>query len=570
MSTDKLSPVEGIKTRSRQLRGTIAEGLLDLVTGAISEDDTQLIKFHGIYQQDDRDLRAERRDQKLEPAFQFMVRARIPGGLCTPAQWLAFDAITQNYADGTLRLTTRQTFQLHGVLKGVLKPTIAAINQSLLDTLAACGDVNRNVMCTTLPLQRELHACAMTLARDISTHLLPQSGAYHEIWLDGVKLENGVEAVEPLYGSTYLPRKFKIGIALPPDNDVDVYSQDLGYIALIEQGRVVGYNVVVGGGMGVTHGDLATWPRVAEPLGRCTPAQVLTIAQAVLTTQRDHGDRTNRKHARLKYTLETMGIAAFRAEVEARAGVQLAPSAPVSFEDNGDPVQGWHTDDHGLHHYVLYVPSGRVCDAGEWRALSGLRVLAQRGLAQFRLSANQNLVLSDIAAGDRDAVAGLLQEYGLSAPVSPVRHLTLACVGLPTCGLAMAESERYAPSFISEIEALLAGHGLAGTPINIRITGCPNGCARPFLAEIALVGKAPGRYNLYLGGAADGSRLTVPYRDNITQAEILERLDFAFGRYAETRTPGERFGDFVIRAGMVAAVTSGPEFSVAVQKLTGT
>ena len=297
---------------------------------------------------------------------------------------------------------------------------------------------------------------------------------------------------------------------------------------------------------------------------------MLAIAQAVLTTQRDHGDRTNRKHARLKYTLETMGIAAFRAEVEARAGLQLAPSATVTFKDNGDPTQGWHTDDHNLHHYVLYVPSGRVSDTGEWRALSGLRAVAQRELAQFRLSANQNLVLSDIAAHDRDAVAGLLHEYGLSAPLSPVRHLTLACVGLPTCGLAMAESERYAPSFISEIEALLAGHGLAGTPINIRITGCPNGCARPFLAEIALVGKAPGRYNLYLGGAADGSRLTGPYRDNIPHAEILALLDLAFGRYAETRTPGERFGDFVIRAGIVDPVASGPEFSVAVQKLTGT
>ena len=569
MSTEQLSPVEGIKARSRHLRGTIAAGLVDLVTGAISEDDTQLIKFHGIYQQDDRDLRAERREQKLEPAFQFMVRARIPGGLCTPAQWLAFDAIARDYADGTLRLTTRQTFQLHGVLKGVLKPAIAAINQSLLDTLAACGDVNRNVMCTTLPLQRALHETAMELARGISRHLLPHSGAYHEIWLDGVKLESDPDTLEPLYGSTYLPRKFKIGIALPPDNDVDVYSQDLGYIALLEQGRVVGYNVVVGGGMGVTHGDLATWPRVAEPLGRCTPAQALAVAQAVLTTQRDHGDRTNRKHARLKYTLETMGMAAFRAEVEARAGVQLAPSVAVTFKDNGDPAQGWHTDDHGLHHYVLYVPSGRIGDVGEWRAISGLRAVAARGLAQFRLSANQNLVLSDIAARDRDAVAALLRDYGLSAPVSPVRHLTLACVGLPTCGLAMAESERYAPSFISKIEALLADHGLAGAPINVRITGCPNGCARPFLAEIALVGKAPGRYNLYLGGAADGSRLTVPYRDNITEGEILELLAQALGCYAATRTPGERFGDFVIRAGIVAEVTSGPAFSLAVRRLTG-
>jgi len=566
--SDELSAVEGIKTRSRQLRGTIAEGLTDQITGAISDDDTQLIKFHGSYQQDDRDLRAERREQKLEPAWQFMVRARIPGGLCTPAQWLAFDAIAHEYANGTLRLTTRQTFQLHGILKRDLKPTIAAINRALLDTLAACGDVNRNVMSTTLPASRAVHAEALDLALRISAHLLPKSGAYHEIWLDGEKLVDTAEVDEPVYGSTYLPRKFKIGLAVPPDNDVDVYSQDLGFIAVLDAGRITGYHVVVGGGMGVTHGDLATWPRVADGLGVCTPEHAVTVAEAVVTTQRDHGDRTNRKHARLKYTVDDMGLDAFRAEVERRAGIRFTPAPPIHFNDNGDRPQGWHQDDEDYWHYMLYAPSGRIRDDGAWQALSGLRAIAASGKAQFRLTANQNVLLSDISAADKAAVDALLRAHGLITTVSPVRHLALACVGLPTCALAMAESERYAPEFLSKVEALLDEHGLTGTPINLRITGCPNGCARPFLAEIALVGKAPGRYNLYLGGARDGSRLTVPFRDNITEAEILAELTTVFAAYAAGRNAGESLGDFVRRAGIVADIHTGQQFAGEVRRLT--
>lgn len=567
-NSDERSAVEGIKTRSRQLRGTIAEGLQDPITGAISDDDTQLIKFHGSYQQDDRDLRAERREQKLEPAWQFMVRARIPGGLCTPGQWLAFDAIAHEYANGTLRLTTRQTFQLHGILKRDLKPTIAAINRALLDTLAACGDVNRNVMSTTLPASRAVHAEALDLARRISAHLLPKSGAYHEIWLDGEKLVDTAEVEEPVYGRTYLPRKFKIGVAVPPDNDVDVYSQDLGFIAVLDGTRITGYHVVVGGGMGVTHGDLATWPRVADGLGVCPPALAVAVAEAVVTTQRDHGDRTNRKHARLKYTVEDMGLDAFRTEVERRAGLSFTPAPALHFNDNGDRPQGWHQDDEGFWHYMLYAPAGRIRDEGEWRALSGLRAIAQTGLAQFRLTANQNLLLSDIDTAHKASIASLLETYGLVTTVSPVRHLALACVGLPTCALAMAESERYAPAFLTAVESLLDRHGLAGTPVNLRITGCPNGCARPFLAEIALVGKAPGRYNLYLGGARDGSRLTVPFRDNITEAEILAELDTVFAAFAADRHPNESLGDFVRRAGIVADIRSGQQFSAEVRRLT--
>ncbi len=568
MSKPDLSAVEGIKTRSRWLRGTIADGLRDEVTGAISEDDTQLIKFHGSYQQDDRDLRAERAEQKLEPAWQFMVRARIPGGICTPEQWLAFDAIAHDFANGTLRLTTRQTFQLHGILKRALKPTIAAINHALLDTLAACGDVNRNVMSTSLPASRAIQAEALDFARCVSAYLLPKSGAYHEIWLDGEKLVDTAVEEEPQYGATYLPRKFKIGVAVPPDNDVDVYSQDLGFIAVVEGGRIASYIVLVGGGMGVTHGDLATWPRVADTLGVCPAEAAIAVAEAVLTTQRDNGDRTNRKHARLKYTVEDMGLVAFRAEVERRAGLTFTPAPVVHFDDNGDRPQGWHVDDEGLWHYMLYVPSGRIKDHGTWRALAGTRAIALAGLAQFRLTANQNLLFSDIRAEDKPTLDALLEEHGLGTAVSPLRHLALACVGLPTCALAMAESERFMPAFVTRVEGLLDRHGLAGTPINLRITGCPNGCTRPFLAEIALVGKAPGRYNLYLGGARDGARLTVPFRDNITEAEIVTALDEVLARYAAERCGAEGFGDFVRRVGIVASITGGREFSAQVKRLT--
>lgn len=563
---DEPSAVEGIKARSRLLRGTLVESLADPLTGAIREDDTQVIKFHGVYQQDDRDLRQERRERRLEPAFQFMVRARLPGGLCTPAQWLAFDEIARTHANGTLRLTTRQAFQLHGVLKHSLKPTLAAINRALLDTLAACGDVNRNAMCSVLPGSRAVHAEAVSLAAELSRRFLPRTGAYHEIWLDGAKVAEGGVEEEPVYGPLYLPRKFKLGIAVPPDNDIDVHSQDLGLVAIVEQGRIAGYNVLVGGGMGMTHGDFATWPRVADELGYCPADAVHAVAEAVVTTQRDFGDRTNRRHARLKYTVEDLGLERFRAEVEARAGVRLEAPRPVRFRDNADPL-GWRTDDEGYHHFGLHVPSGRIVDRDEWRALAGLREVAERGLAQFRLTANQNLMLCDVPTARRDELAALLDVHGLGRPVSAVRRLALACVGLPTCALAMAESERYAPEFLGEFERLLARHGLGDAAIGIRITGCPNGCARPFLAEVALVGKAPGRYNLYVGGAPDGSRLNAPLRENITQAEVLAVLDDLLGRYAAGRAPGEDFGGFVRRTAVVPAVASGREFAAAVRAL---
>jgi sulfite reductase (NADPH) hemoprotein beta-component len=452
-------------------------------------------------------------------------------------------------------------------VKGDLKPSIAAINACLLDTLAACGDVNRNVMATTLPDPAAIREEIVATSRALSEHLTPRTRAYHEIWLDGEQVLSTAAEQEPIYGDTYLPRKFKIGIAVPPDNDVDVFSQDLGYIAVVEAGRLVGFNVTVGGGLGMTHGEFATFPRAADVLGFCTPAQVLTVAEAVVTTQRDFGDRTDRRHARLKYTIETLGLDAFRREVERRLGAPLAPARVFQFTHNGDRY-GWREDADGHAHFTVYLSSGRVQDLPGRAALAGLREIAARKLAQFHLTPNQNLVLAFIAPAQRAEVAALLAEHGLDqAAIPPTRGLALACVGLPTCGLAMAESERYLDEFIARIEDLQSRHGIDERPITVRITGCPNGCARPYLAEIGLVGKAPGRYNLYLGAAFDGSRLNAPYAESLSETEILNRLDGLFGRYAAERTNGEAFGDFLVRTSVVPTVTSGPQFAAVARQL---
>lgn len=568
MTEKQLAEVELIKADSRLLRGTIVQGLADPLTGAMPESDTQLLKFHGTYQQDDRDLRSERRRQRLEPAYSFMIRVRVPAGVCSASQWLAMDDIAHRYANGTIRITTRQAFQFHGVVKRKLRETIATINASLLDTLAACGDVNRNVMCATLPARREIHAQASALALGLSKHLSPRTPAYHEIWLDGERLTSAPEE-EPIYGRTYLPRKFKIVVAVPPDNDVDVFAHDLGFIAITTGERVTGYTVTVGGGMGMSHGERATYPRLADVLGFVTPEQALRVAEAVVTTQRDFGDRTNRKHARLKYTVEDMGLPAFKAEVEKRAGFKLAPPAEFRFRQNGDTF-GWVADDSGRWHYTAFVASGRITDLPGWRGLTGLRAIAQTGLCEFRLTPNQNLVLSGIATEHKTEIEQILVAHGLNdGRVSPTRRLALACVGLPTCGLAMAESERYFPDFLSRMEELLARHGLEDEAITVRITGCPNGCARPFLAEIAVVGKGPDRYNLYLGAAFDGSRLNVAYGDNLAETEILAALDPLFARYAAERSDDERFGDFLVRAGIVPSIYSGVDFASAQTRLGG-
>ncbi len=560
MSDTSLTDVERIKAASRNLRGTLLDSLEDPLTGAIAEADAQLSKFHGIYQQDDRDLRSERTRQKLEPAYSFMIRARIPGGLLTTAQWLGMDRIAQEFAHDSIRLTTRQAVQFHGVIKRDLKQTIVDINRAALDTLAACGDVNRNVMSPPLPALSRVHRRVQKHAEELSTHLTPASGAYHEIWLDGKKLLTTEEEVEPIYGETYLPRKFKAAFVVPPQNDVDVFAQDLGFIAIIEDGEVAGFNVTVGGGMGMTHGDAATYPRLGDVLGFCRPEDVLAIAEAVVTTQRDFGDRTDRKHARLKYTIDDRGVDGFRNEVEHRSGVVFEAPRKFAFVGNGD-AYGWHRDDTGAWHYTLFVQNGRVSDVGERRLLSGLRALASRHKFEIRLTPNQNLIISKVANSDRDDIDDTLREFGIEndTQATPLRLNSMACVGFPTCGLAMAESERYLPDLIAALDNELARHDLQDAAITTRMTGCANGCARPYIAEIGLVGKGPGRYTMFLGAGFAGDRIGYPYLDNANEAEILDALSPLFARYAGEREGEERFGDFLVRAGVVPEVKHGSE-----------
>ena len=556
------SDVERIKRESRYLRGTLEESLKDPITGSIPDDDNRLMKFHGSYMQDDRDLRNERQKQKLEPAYQFMLRVRAAGGVVTPSQWLMMDRIAQRYANGTIRLTTRQSFQLHGVLKWNMKQTIREVNDALLTTLAACGDVNRNVMLNPNPNESAVHGEVYEWASKLSNHLDPRTRAYHEIWLDGEKVaDSRDEEVEPIYGPVYLPRKFKIGIAIPPSNDVDVFSQDLGLIAIVEEGRLKGFNIAVGGGMGMTHGDPATYPQLARIVGFCSPEQVVDVAEKIVTIQRDYGDRAVRKHARFKYTIDDFGIDWFVDELSRRLGYRLEDSRPFRFTSRGDRY-GWVKGSDGKWHYTLFIQNGRVMDADGYPLMTGLREIAKVHTGDFRLTANQNLIIAGIGSAKKKRIESLIQEYGLSDGLhdSALRRNSMACVALPTCGLAFAEAERYLPDLISRIEPMLAETGLREEEIVIRMTGCPNGCARPMLAELAFIGKAPGKYNMYLGGGFDGTRLNKLYRENIGEAEILDTLKPILERYAKERLEGERFGDFTIRAGYVSEVRDGREF----------
>lgn len=556
------SDVEGIKERSDYLRGTLKEVMLDRMSAGIPEDDNRLMKHHGSYLQDDRDVRAERQKQKLEPAYQFMLRVRLPGGVATPEQWLVMDDLSEKYGNGTLKLTTRQTFQIHGILKWNMKSTIQGINQALMDTIAACGDVNRNVMSTSNPYQSEIHAEVYEWGKKLSDDLLPRTRAYHEIWLDEERVAGTPDVdVEPMYGPLYLPRKFKIGMAIPPENDVDVFSQDLGYIAIIENGKLVGFNVAIGGGMGMSHGDKATYPQLAKVIGFCTPEQVYDVAEKVITIQRDYGNRSVRKNARFKYTVDRLGLENVKAELEKRLGWNLEEAKPYSFDHNGDRY-GWVQGLKGKWHFTLYVQNGRIADFDGYSLKTGLREIAKVHNGDFRLTANQNLIIGSVSTQKKKKITELLEKYGLTDGKhhSALRRSSMACVALPTCGLAMAEAERYLPKLIDKIEEIVEENGLRDKEITIRMTGCPNGCARHALGEIGFIGKAPGKYNMYLGAAFDGSRLSKMYRENIGEEEILKVLRTILPQYAKERNEGEHFGDFVIRAGIIEATTDGTNF----------
>ncbi|MCG7904369.1 MAG: assimilatory sulfite reductase (NADPH) hemoprotein subunit [Candidatus Thiodiazotropha weberae] len=553
----KLNPNELIKANSRYLRGTLKESMADQATGALSADDAQISKFHGFYEQDNRDLRLSRQQQFLEPYYSFMLRARLPGGVCTPQQWLTIDTVGRDLGNGTIRLTTRQTFQYHGILKANLKPLIKRINQVMIDSIGGCGDVNRNVLCNPNPHDSSLHQQVHQWAKRISEHLLPKTRAYHEIWLDGEAVAGG--ETEPLYGETYLPRKFKTAIAIPPHNDVDVYTNDLGFVAIAQADRLLGFNVLAGGGMGATHDDNTTFPRLADELGFVSPEHTLAVAEAVVAVQRDFGDRISRRHARLKYTIERMGVTAFKAEVEKRAGIHFETAKPVSFTSQGDRY-GWLEDSSGEWHLTLYIENGRIADTPGATLMSGLREIAGIHQGDFRITPSQNLIVARVPETQKDRIQQLALQHGLlSDRQSPTRLASIACVAFPTCPQAMAEGERYFPELMNRIEKITDNYGIEKSAIVMRMTGCPNGCARPYVAEIGLIGKGPGRYNLQLGGDGTGLRLNRLYRKNLNEHELLKTLDRLFKLYSEKRLANEGFGDFTIRYGLIKPVINPAE-----------
>ncbi|MGN8198453.1 NADPH-dependent assimilatory sulfite reductase hemoprotein subunit [Salinisphaera sp. RV14] len=571
--TKNLSPVEHIKLASNYLRGTIAEGLADELTASIAQDDTQLTKFYGFYQQDDRDIRAERKASKLEPHYQFMLRLRLPAGVVTGEQYLEIDRLAHEYANGTLRLTTRQTFQFHHVAKKHLRPLLQDAYKIGVDARGACGDVNRNVMASAFPEKSAVHAAIHDWSSRLSEHLAWKSRAYEEIFLE--QPPSGEADHEPIYGKSYLPRKFKIAIAVPPENDVDVFANDIGLIAIIENGELIGFNVAIGGGMGTTHGEPATYPRLGTVIGFAGLDHVLKTVETLVKIQRDYGDRENRKHARFKYTIDDHGLDFIHAQLAERAGIELEDARDYHFERNGDPL-GWQQSDDGAWHLTLFIENGRIADFddngrahhGQYRGRPGyklmtaLRELARIHKGTIRLTGNHNIVFAGIDEADKPAIEALAAHYGLDdgRERSPLRHASMSCVAFPTCGLAMAESERYLPELVDKLQGVMTDAGVGEVPIVIRMTGCPNGCARPFLGEIAFVGKAPGKYNLYLGAAFDGSRLNKLYRENIGEDEILAELTPLIERFAAEREDGEHFGDFVIRRGIIAATTEGRNF----------
>lgn len=547
----KLSEVEHIKERSKFLEGTIQDSLKDEITGNLYAQDQQLIKFHGSYVQSDRELDKERKSQKLEPLYSFMIRIRVPGGVATPEQWITMDDLASRYGFPTLKLTTRQAFELHGILKHNLRPTIKDINSSLMDSIAACGDVNRNVMCTVNPYTSAIHDAVQQVAVDVSAHLTPRTKAYYKIWVNDEQVAGPDEETteEPIYGNTYLPRKFKITFAIPPYNDTDVYAHDIGLIAIEENGKLAGFNFTVGGGMGMTFGDENTFPRIGNVIGYAPADKAVDVCEKLITIQRDYGNRENRKLSRFKYTIEREGLDFVKEELNKRLGYDMEPAKPFVFTTNGDSF-GWVKGVNGKWYVALYIEGGRVKDTEQFQIRKGLRAIAEilKG-GDFRLTGNQNVVIGNISEELKPKVQELLEQYGLAAhqDVTPLHQHSIACVALNMCPLANAEGERYLPTLVSKIHGILANYGIGEVPITIRMTGCPNGCGRPYLGEIGFVGRAPGKYNLYLGASFNGDRMNVLHKEALSEEEILTALDPLIAGFAAERTPNEHFGDYLVR-----------------------
>ena len=542
-SATKTTRNENLKSNSPALAGTIAQTLANPEVDHFTEDDYEFLKFHGVYQQDDRDKR------KVAKEWIFMVRTKFPGGVLGANQYLACDELVSRYANNTMRITTRQDFQFHGIIKSRLRQTIKGLNDALVTTIAACGDVERNVMAPPTPATSPLVDHVLKQARELSDALNPATRAYHKIWIEGQELNlndpESKEFVDPLYGKVYLPRKFKTAFAFPPLNDIDIFTNDLGFIVVSEGDKLAGYNLIVGGGMGMSHGNAQTFPRVADVIGFLTPERLETVAKAVLGIHRDFGDRTNRKHARLKYVLAERGADWCRGEVERRVGFKLEPARPFKFTRQGD-LLGWHRQTNGNYFLGVFVENGRIKDANGYRLKTGLRQVVEQFQPELRLTASQNILLVNVRPDQRDAIGRVLAEHGVSVenPFTPTRLASMACPALPTCGLSLAESERVMPDLLTKIEQLLEEVGLKGEEIIVRMTGCPNGCARPYMAEIGFVGKSPGKYQIYLGGNEASTRLNRVYRESVKMEDITGELRPLLTRFARERAPGDRFGDW--------------------------
>ena len=565
-----LTDNERFKSNSDYLRGTITDDLQDGLTGGFTGDNFQLIRFHGMYEQDDRDIRAERVAQKLEPLKNVMMRLRLPGGIISPKQWLGIDVFASEHSlYGSIRLTNRQTLQLHGVFKQDIKAMHQWLHQLQLDSIATSGDINRNVLCTSNPVESALHREAYEHACRISTHLLPRTQAYADVWLDGEKVfsveplppQTGAvsgDPIEPINGKSYLPRKFKTTVVIPPLNDVDIHANDLNFVAIGENGHLIGFNVLVGGGLSTQHGNHDTYPNTAFDFGFVTKDQVLQCAEAIITTQRDWGDRTNRQMSKTRYTLQRVGVEVFKDEVEQRQGFKFSASRPYEFTERGDRI-GWVQGENNQWHLTLFIPQGRLLDYPDRPLKTGMRELAKIHKGDFRITANQNIIVAGVAEADKASIETLARQYALiDDRITQQRLHSMACVALPTCPLAMAESERLLPSFIDKVDHLMAKNGLQNEHIVLRISGCPNGCSRNMLAEIGLVGKALGRYNLVVGGNRIGTRLARIFKENITESEILTILEQWISTWSNERQQGEAFGDFAIRSGIIKPVINAP------------